>query len=69
MGLLTMLVLMNLGFTLASGILVARLFWDISRNHGDTVRYPTRRLPAEPSVTHGESNHKDGQTERPSSPP
>ena len=69
MGLLTMLVLMNLGFTLVNSVLVARLFWDISRNQGNTVRYPTRRLPSEPSAANGESRHKDVQTERQSSPP
>lgn len=69
MGLLTMLVLMNLGFTLVNSVLVARLFRDISRNQGNTARYPTRRLPAEPSVANGEHRHKDGQTERQSSPP
>ena len=69
MGLLTMLVWINLAVSLFSSLLVARLFWDISRNQGSTVRYPTRRLPSEPSAANGESRHKDVQTERQSSPP
>ncbi|MHC1480340.1 hypothetical protein ACYJW8_08810 [Frateuria aurantia] len=69
MGLLTMLVWMNLGFTIASNVLVARLFWDISHNQGNTVRYPTRRLSAAPPAADGEIHRKDGQTEKTPSPP